>query len=102
MDMFHRQVEHYLENVWENRAFYLVYQDQNSKPKLIFTAKHQEKIAVNDVSIVQLKSSLVKLKVNYNLNGILAKSISLPWMPWLDLNDCDDQVSGTDCPCKST
>ena len=64
---------------------------------LIFTTKHENKIAVNPVELT-VKADIVLMYVSYDLQGIEVKAVSLSWAPWLILSDCDEQVkkiSGT-------
>ena len=74
-------------------AFYLSVMDQTmsltlTDLKLVFTSSRQNMIADNPV---QLHNGLIS--VDYNLNGMKTKAITLPHYPWTVQSECNNQVS---------
>ncbi len=92
MNIFCSTLNSFLTRVRENVAFYLM-PEQNQPPKLVFTNKYEQRIAVNDIDIVEHSSGHVDLDIRYNLTGLMAASVSLDWLPWRVHLDCDEQVS---------
>ncbi len=79
-------------------AFYIAQFDDEphdlTSVKIIFTTKHEQMIAVNNVSLVISDlGSTARVIEDYNLNGMLARSVSLNWLPFLLLEDCEPDVS---------
>ncbi len=70
------------------------YHAQDQKASLVFTTKREDVAVSSDIQIFNTAFyDKPSLQIKYNLQRIQMKAVSLDWMPWLRLRDCDSQVS---------
>ena len=71
-----------------------IYEILDSQASVVFTTKWANKIAISSANIVTV-NSVTYINIEYDLQQTIVKGVSLDWMPWLVLQDCDAQVLHT-------
>ncbi len=59
---------------------------------MVFTSKYDTEVVKNPVNLIS-SNGRPNYVINYNLMGTIVKGVSLNWLPWLLLEDCDSQVN---------
>ncbi len=72
------------------------YSQSHKSMDLVFTSKVQSNPAViNPVHVKREDSSKIWLDVKPNLEGTVIRGVSLSWLPWLEIEDCNQEVTIT-------
>ncbi len=77
-------------------AFYFAHQengyDNLQTSDLVFTSKFYTKVVFNPVNIRKTFTNRIYLDIKYNLEGMVLRGVSLTWLPWLEIGDCNELV----------